>query len=200
MRKKTYTTELKTGDIVLFSGIERNSRLIKVCTNSKWSHVGLIIESQKHDFLTMWESSNRKGIEDVEAGEHREGVRLVSFHDRVNTFQGEISVRKLLGGMLTDENLSSLIEFKNELSGRPYERNKFELIKASNGLALRNKNEDLSSLFCSELVAEAYQRLGLLSEEKPSNGYAPVDFSHDRMKLLQRNFYLSEELEISINV
>ena len=102
--------------------------------------------------------------------------------------------------MSTDENISNLIEFKNELSGRPYERNKLQLMKASNGLALKNKHEDLSSLFCSELVAEAYQRLGLLPEEKPSNDYAPVDFSHNKIKLLQRNFYLPEELEISTDM
>ena len=32
----------------------------------------------------------------------------------------------------------------------------------------KNK-EDLSSVFYSELVAEAYQTLGLLDEKKPSN-------------------------------
>jgi hypothetical protein len=37
--------------------------------------------------------------------------------------------------------------------------------------------EDLTSLFCSELVAEAYQRLGLLDESTPSNEFTPADFS-----------------------
>jgi hypothetical protein len=37
--------------------------------------------------------------------------------------------------------------------------------------------EDLSSLFCSELVAEAYQKMGLLTEQLPSNEYIPKDFS-----------------------
>ncbi len=33
-----------------------------------------------------------------------------------------------------------------------------------------------NSFFCSQLIAEAYQRMGLLSRELPSNAYLPVDF------------------------
>jgi hypothetical protein len=200
MRATMDTHELKTGDIVLFSGIDPYSRLVKVGTNSKWSHVGLICESPQHDILTMWESSIREDTIDVEIGEHREGVRLVSFHERVKAFEGEVFIRQLQGDELTNESLRCLFDLREELRGRAYERNKFELIKASNERAFRNKVEDLSSLFCSELVAEAYQRLGLLTEEKPSNDYAPVDFSYDKMQSLQGRFYLSEEIAFSLDV
>ena len=200
MRATIDTDELKTGDIVLFSGVDPYSRLVKVGTSSKWSHVGMIVESPQHEFLTMWESSIREDTLDVETNEHREGVRLVSFKDRVQAFEGEVSIRQLQGGVFTNENLRCFFDLREELRGRAYERNKFELIKASNERAFRNTVEDLSSLFCSELVAEAYQRLGLLTEDKPSNDYAPVDFSHDRMQSLQGHFYLSEEIAFSVNV
>ena len=200
MRSSINTSELNTGDIVLFSGVDAYSRLVKVGTSSKWSHVGLILNTPHHDFLTMWESSIREDTLDVEAGLHRIGVRLVSFHDRVKAFEGEISIRRLQGGVLSEESLGALVQFREELRGRDYERNKFELLRASNERAFRNKEEDLSSLFCSELVAEAYQRLGLLTEEKPSNDYAPKDFSHGRMQSLQGEFYLSEEIEFTIDL
>lgn len=200
MRTTPNTDELSAGDIVLFSGIDAYSRLVKVGTGSRWSHVGLIVESPEHDFLTMLESSIREDTLDVEADKHREGVRLVSFQDRASAFDGEISIRKLQGDILTEVSLGCLMQLMEELRGKEYERNKFELIKASSDGAFRNKVEDLSSLFCSELVAEAYQRLGLLTEDKPSNDYAPVNFSHDRMNLLQGNFYLSEEIEFTIDV
>ena len=46
-------------------------------------------------------------------------------------------------------------------------------------------DEDLSSLFCSELVAEAYQRIGLLGDSVPSSEYTPGDFAaHSRLELL----------------
>ena len=200
MRVSIDTNELGTGDIILFSGIDAYSKLVKVGTRSKCSHVGLIVDPPEYDFLTIWESSIRQDTLDIETGLHSEGVRLVSFHDRVRAFEGEISIRRLQGDVLNEERLRCLVDLREELRGRAYERNKFELLKASSDGAFRNKAEDLTSLFCSELVAEAYQRLGLLTEEKPSNDYAPVDFSHARMRFLRGNFYLSEEIKFSIDV
>ncbi len=55
-----------------------------------------------------------------------------------------------------------------------------ELVKAAYDGPFGRNTEDLSSLFCSELVAEAYQRLGLLSEAKPANEYTPADFSEKK--------------------
>lgn len=40
--------------------------------------------------------------------------------------------------------------------------------------------EDLSSVFCSELVAEAWQRLGWLDAGVPSDNFWPAHFSADR--------------------
>ena len=56
------------------------------------------------------------------------------------------------------------------LQGRPYEKNHIELILSAIDLDekyltfLKNTHEDLSSLFCSELVAHVYQELGLIGE------------------------------------
>ena len=69
---------------------------------------------------------------------------------------------------------------RREVAGREYEQDTLELIKAAYDGPFGHNEEDISSLFCSELVAEAYQRLGLLSEEKPSNEYTPADFSEKR--------------------
>ena len=76
-----------------------------------------------------------------------------------------------------------LLDFRKEVQGRPYEKNKMELILSAMDFQeeylsfLRNKKEDLSSLFCSELVAEAYKRMGLLSDKLLSNEYTPDDFA-----------------------
>jgi hypothetical protein len=43
------------------------------------------------------------------------------------------------------------------------------------------REENLSSFFCSELVAEAYRRMGLLPEHPPANEYTPRDFSSERL-------------------
>ena len=85
-----------------------------------------------------------------------------------------------------------LLELRKEFQGRPYEKSKLELILSTLDIQegflsfLHNQHEDLSSLFCSELVAAAYQRLGLLGRERISNEYTPDDFTSVRN--LQLNF------------
>lgn len=96
-----------------------------------------------------------------------------------------------------------LLKFRKEIQGRPYEKDKVELILSSIDIQegflsfLRNKHEDLSSLFCSELVAAAYQRMGLLGEEKLSNEYTPDDFSSAR-NLQLKHGYLEPEAYIEL--
>lgn len=48
---------------------------------------------------------------------------------------------------------------------------------------LGRNNEDLSSVFCSELVAAAYQRMDLLPVAPPSNDYTPVHFAGQPLPL-----------------
>ncbi len=79
-----------------------------------------------------------------------------------------------------------MLELRRDWQGRPYEKDQIQMILSAIDAQewflsfLRNKHEDLSSLFCSELVAAAYQRLGLLGDEKLSNEYTPDDFASHR--------------------
>ena len=60
----------------------------------------------------------------------------------------------------------------------------WELVRAVWDGPLGGNEEDLTSLFCSELVAEAYQSMGLLLPNEqggaPSNEYTPSYFCHTR--------------------
>ena len=114
--------------------------------------------------------------------------------ERIKKYDGEISVR-MLDQKPTPEMHKELSLLREEVKGRPYEKSKIELFKAAYDGPFGRNNEDLSSLFCSELVAEAYQRMGLLSEDKASNEYTPKDFSDaEKLKLLKGE--LSKEILI----
>ena len=62
----------------------------------------------------------------------------------------------------------TLVRLRKDLHGLPYKKNYMELVRAvfdSEYLRfLRNNDEDTSSIFCSELVAIAYQEMGLIGE------------------------------------
>ncbi len=192
----TIRNELKTGDLVLFSGKGAFSDIIKYGTLSKWSHVGMILHIPEYDFLTVWESTTLSNVKDLESGSPRKGVQLVPLSNRVQKYSGDISVRQLKGGDLPEDSLRKLMDLRKELRGKEYEQSKVELLKSAYDGPFGDNNEDLSSIFCSELVAEAYQRLGLVTEEKSSNEYTPADFSEKRMKNLIGDFYLSEEITL----
>ena len=186
---------LKTGDLVLFSGKGGLSAGIKWGTRSRWSHVGMVVRLEGFDFVGLWESTTLSDVADMESGEKRKGVQLVALRERLKRYEGEVAIRRLEGMKIGEAELAGLMAFKGEMKGRGYEENLFELIKSAyDGPGGRNE-EDLSSVFCSELVAEAYQRMGLLGEEKASNEYTPADFGQDRFLRLQKG-WLSEEIMI----
>lgn len=47
-----------------------------------------------------------------------------------------------------------------------------------------------------KLVAEAYQKMGLLNEEIPSNEYIPKDFSNEKHLNLELGYQLQNEIAI----
>jgi len=184
---------LSTGDIILFSGKGPISAGIKRATLCKWSHVGMILKLPEYDFLTIWESTTLSNVRDLDTGKLRKGVQLVPLSARVNMYDGDIVIRRLDGVEFNKDDVKKLMQFRREVTGRPYEEHIIELIKAAYDGPFGLNSEDLSSLFCSELVAEAYQRLGLLDERIPSNEYTPKDFSEEgRLNLLKGT--LSKEI------
>ncbi|MAE81440.1 MAG: hypothetical protein CMB80_01800 [Flammeovirgaceae bacterium] len=177
MKYSEIRSQLKTGDIVLFSGKGRISNIIKWFTKSPWSHVGMVIKSKEWDTLLLWESTTLSKLKDISTGKARQGVQLVPLSERIKTYEGSIGIRKVKGR--GGFNQQGLIELRAEVKGRPYEESKIELLKSAYDGPLGQNEEDLSSLFCSELVAEAYQRMGLLTETTPSNEFTPADFGGD---------------------
>ena len=202
--KRIYSNEmrktLKTGDIVLFSGKGGISAGVKWVTHGDWSHVGMILRLPEYDFVTVWESTTLSSLVDLDTQVPRKGVQLVPLSARIKDYDGEIAVRQLDGVTFENDDIQELIKLRHEVAGRPYEQDMIELIKAAYDGPLGRNTEDLTSLFCSELVAEAYQRLGLLSndkesnEYKPSNEYTPYDFSEDNKELKLLKGSLGEEI------
>jgi hypothetical protein len=72
----------------------------------------------------------------------------------------------------------------------PYEKNKLSMLKAV--LTCVGNKSDLSSLFCSELVAEALKEMGLI-DGNPSN-YIPSDFSSETRFPVINKIYEMESL------
>ena len=176
-----YRSEMETGDILLFSGKGILSAGIKLGSLCKWSHVGMVVKVENPDIALLYQATPSTIVKDFFLKRENPGVQINVLSHVVEKYDGEIAYRKL-NVHRSQEMLDSLSAFRKEIKGRPFEESKWEIIKACyDGPLGKNDEEDLSSLFCSELVAEAYQRMGLLECDsrggKTSNEYTPRDFS-----------------------
>ncbi|MCG8427708.1 MAG: hypothetical protein MI754_10175 [Chromatiales bacterium] len=189
---------LRTGDIVLFSGKGAISHGIKLFTLSKWSHVGMVLKLPDTDTVFIWESTTLSNLADAVDGWQKKGVQLVLLSDRLRTYRGEASIRHLKGVSITNEKYKALMAFRKKMRNKPYEKSELELIRAAYDGPWGHNEEDLSSIFCSELVAAAYQELGLLSKDLPANEFTPKDFTEEKSLKLIGRATLGKEIPVTI--
>ncbi len=187
---------LETLDIVLFSGEGIISNGIKLATGNKWSHIGVVFNIREVDMVCLLESTTLSSVEDVITGKGFSGVQIVPLSQRVLTYQGDISIRQLSGFTKLLYHKEVLNKFRRNYHGVPYEQNKIELVKSAYDGPWGDNVEDLSSLFCSEVVAELYQKMDLLPEGVPSNEYTPANFAKGMDLKLLKNTFLGEEIPI----
>ncbi len=141
--------------------------------------VGLLNRFEYEVFNTqphVFESTKLPVCQDVKQGIVLHGVQIVRLRDRVDSFEGEVAVRRLLPPLST-RRIFRLRAFAEEVHGRPFNESKWVAARA---FFRRNAPSDCSSFFCSELAAEAYQRIGLLPAPPmglSANNYIPADFS-----------------------
>ncbi|MEC8325898.1 MAG: YiiX/YebB-like N1pC/P60 family cysteine hydrolase [Pseudomonadota bacterium] len=188
--------DLKTGDILLFSGNGFFSKVIKFATRSKWSHVGMVYKNRESGILFVYESTSISNVTNVDSGEPLNGVQLTPLSKRLRLYNGVVAVRKLENASLNDDAQAAIEQLMYEFEGKPYEEDKLELAKSALDLISIENEEDLSTLFCSELIAEVYQRIGLLDEDKPSNEYTPADFAASTKALGLISGELTEPIEL----
>jgi hypothetical protein len=175
---------LDCGDVLLFAGESRFSNAIKRLTGSHWSHSALVARARADGPPLLWEATLDTDLADVATHEIASGVNLYDLELWVKHYAGETAIRQL-HVQRTDAMRAALLAFYTEARGRPYERNRLELLRSVyDGPLGSNRKENDSSFFCSELVAEAYQRMGLLPANPAANEYTPQDFSSERKKPL----------------
>lgn len=194
-------SQLKTGDLVLFSGKAWSSDSIKLVTLSRWSHVAMVWVMAEYDFVCLWEANTLTDVRNLDAPRARPGVMLVPLSERLHTYDGAVALRQLEGTALRKKDLMALTGLRKKLARRPYEKSTLEMMTAAYDGPYGEQRENLSSLFCSELVAEAYQALGLLrggKKDKASNEYVPADFSKDHERLSWRRGQLGPEILLKL--
>jgi hypothetical protein len=179
---------LKTGDVVLFASHGLAHGLIRWFSRSTWTHVGLVLRAGEHAEPLLWEA--------VGAGPQR-GTAMVRLAARIASFRGRISVR-CLNRALPPAHGGRLEALRRELAERGTRRGLLDLIGAADDGWLGARPDMLGEPMDGELVALAYQRLGLLADPAhggmPPSRYRPGQFAESHRLELENGYALGPEL------
>ena len=198
----TLEQSVQTGDLILFSSKHAASHVTKCFTASTWDHCGLVVKlSPKHVFIL----------------EYAGGGYLYPLFTRLYSYyaiQGrEICIRRLKTPGPRIEMQAQVEGFvKSVLGDSPPSIEEMVMAVLKQGPALNtflsklrgNSSEvedDLSSLFCSKLVAAVYKHVGLIRRDRAAGDFLPKHFSQefDGYIDLQGGASLSNEVPISFD-
>lgn len=171
--------QMKVGDLIAFSGKSRVSNLIKWKTKTDISHVGMVYDT---DIAGKWrveliESTSISDLKDPHKGRYVKGVQRNYLSDVIKAYDGQVYWMPLKLRLTSGKQAAMIswlfTQWQNEVD---YDTK--GAIKA--GLKIIEllgieRQPDFSTLFCSEMVARAYQIAGLLDTNINASRETPAD-------------------------
>jgi len=196
--------ESLTGDLILFNS--RNTwyaPVIEYFTNSKFSHVGMVVKGVKVDGqsvdMCMLESG-REPYPDAVDGRYIFGVRASPlskvFEDYEPGRGGYIYYRRLTCKRTEGfyEQLSALI---NGVYGDCYDLLPQDWLRSAFGVDI-GETQRTGTFWCSALVAYVYDKLGFVDTETPWTLIQPTQFSYyEGRQLSFKGIELEPELVVT---
>jgi hypothetical protein len=179
---------LKTGDLVLFTGQDLARGLARWLNRSPWTHVGLVLSGPVAAEPLLWEAL---------CGGPRRGTIAAPLAVRMARSRGRISVR-CLNRPLAPTQCQRLEALRQEVAERARARGLLDLIGAADDGWVGARRDNLGEPTDGELVAEAYQRMGLLDDVarggKGPGEYRPWHFCASHRLELKGGYALGPEL------
>ncbi len=187
----------RTGDLWLFRGPSAADRAIQVFTNSPINHVGIAVVLGDLPPL-MWHAELGHSLLDVWSGSRHRGVQLHDLGSAVTTWteryhQG--AWLRQLHADVTQEMEDALLREIARKDGTSFPTTLALVGRWARGRI--HRPADIEASYCAEVVASAYQVMGLLDRIRPANWYDPGRFwSGDHLELL-RDARLGQEIAVS---
>jgi len=202
---------LNTGDILIFRGDGLFSKWIMRVTWSPFSHAAFVVKdptpalkstfncTDPNERLWVWESDTVT-FDERKGG----GVQLVPLRKWLEIgiedtkVDGNCFIRRLKNYHTDRSDWSKLYElecFMLSMKGLKYEVNKAQLLSS---VTKANRTEDLSSVFCSELVAASLKVMNVLTQEVNSSNCTPADFTSTCKKPLPLSTGISLKKEVRV--
>ncbi|WP_329521429.1 hypothetical protein [Spirillospora sp. NBC_01491] len=196
----------RTGDVWLFRGRTAADRAIQMTTNSPVNHVGMSVVIDDLPPL-MWHAELGRSLPDLWSGDHQRGAQLHDLRDAVTAWATRYGQRAWLrqleppaGREMEDAALRAVAR----LDGTPFPSTTRLASRWARGrIPFRRpaeRDQNLETAFCAEIVAVTYGTMGLLPRERRPNWYDPGRFwSGDDLRL-EAGARLGGEIAVNLPV
>ena len=192
------TDLVRTGDLWLFHGRSVADQAIRAVTNSPVNHVGMAVVLDDLPPL-MWHAELGQSLVDVWTGTHHRGVQLHDLRDAVTVWSTRYRQRAFLRQLeapVTPVMEDELMRVIARQDGTPFPATLALAGRWARGRVRRPA--PVESTYCAEVVASAYQAMGLLAGDRPTNWYDPGSFwSGDELELVG-DATLGTEVEVTV--
>ena len=178
---ESFRAQMKTGDVLAFSGKSRTSRLIRWATRSPYSHVGLLwvarLPGGFGQSVMLIESTTLVDLPDAVTRRMHKGVQLHFASQRIAAYPGKVWWVPLREPLKPAQQ-RRMERWLRETHCRQVAYDRAQALGAAfdlfDSLGLANE-PDFSALFCSELVARALQVAGLVDASMNPSELTPHD-------------------------
>jgi hypothetical protein len=194
----------RTGDVWLFRGHKMADRAIQVTTNSPVNHVGMSVVIEDLPPL-MWHAELGRSLPDRWTGSRQRGAQLHDLRDAVilwATRYGQRAWLRQLDCPVTREMEDAILRTIARLDGTPFpsmSRLAWRWLRGRvPNLRRAALRADLKTAYCAEVVAVAYQAMGLLSNGRRPNWYDAGRFWSGDDLNLHVGFRLGNEIAVQI--
>jgi hypothetical protein len=169
--------DIQVGDVIISSGANDLQVRIQHFLHSQWTGVSIVIPGATSDRLTLLESTQIPICEDIISGQMISGVGIIDLQQKLDRYQGKLFHRSLVPPLDLDR-INLLAQFVDLTWGKPFNDSPYYLARAT----YRRNSQQISTdtFFCAELVAAAYQHLGILippPHGRSASNYLPSNFS-----------------------
>lgn len=170
---------MNTGDLLLFcSHSISTTQLIKLCTKSCWTHIGII-----------YRCNNKLFICEFTLDFHKSGFNIESLDNKIKKYNGKILYKSLNKNIDNKIFISAVNKYKNK-KFTPDTTMFMSFAKRSLGIydnANDNANDNLSH--CSEFVYNVLKDLNIISSKINGRLIYPCDFCKNKKILKLLNGY-----------
>ncbi|TDE36376.1 hypothetical protein [Actinomadura sp. 6K520] len=194
----------RTGDVWVFRGRTATDRAIQLTTNSPVNHVGMSLVIDDLPPL-MWHAELGRSLRDMWTGGHHRGAQLHDLRDAVLAWANRYGQRAWLRQLEpppSTEMEDAALRAVARLDGTPFPSTSRLATRWLRGrVPIRRpaeREENLETAFCAEIVAVTYQSMGLLPKGRRPNWFDPGRFWSGDDLALENGAVLGGEIAVSL--